>query len=558
MMRGNSNRSGIPAMHSSARALAALVLACGLFAAPAAANHLTEALTAQLATGAGQLTTERDERELAVLDAFYRERGMATVWVDEAEGVGNTARRVAEVVADAGRNGLDPRDYGIDRIRGLMAAQTPEDLAALEVRMSLAVIRLASDLAAGRLEPSKVDPEHFLTPTGAIPADVIRQAAEAPDVAAFIAGFEPPQPEYLRLRDTLAHYRELAAAGGWPMVPAGDTLDPGMTDPRVPALRQRLRAEGDLDPGADLAATGGPADFYDDALKGAMLSFQNRHGLDPDGRVGPATLAALNVTAEERVQQILLNMERRRWMEDDLGERYAFVNLADFHAKVVDGAKTIFVSRVVVGRPYFRTPVFSKDMTYVVVNPYWNVTPSIARNELLPKIKKDPGYLAEHNYELLSDWSEGAVPLDPGSIDWSTVSKSSFGFKIRQRPGEGNALGRVKFMFPNSHNIYMHDTPAKSLFNKYQRTFSHGCIRVHQPREFAEVVLAGLGWSREKIDAAIASERSQVVSLDKPLPVHITYLTAWTNKDGTVNFRDDVYGRDKILKSALLGPDATF
>ncbi|MBT5415342.1 MAG: L,D-transpeptidase family protein [Rhodospirillaceae bacterium] len=534
--------------------LAALVVCC-LFAAPAAADHLSEALAAQLATGAGQMTSERDERDLAVLDAFYRERNMATVWVDETVGVGPTARQTAEVIADMDRNGLDPRNYGLDGIRSLMAASTPEDLAALEIRLSLAVIRLASDLSAGRLEPSKVDPEHYLTPTGVVPADVIRRAAQAPDVALFLASFEPQQDEYRRLRDTLAHYRALAAAGGWPKVAEGEeTLDPGMTDPRVVQLRARLRAEGDLDPYEDLTAQGGPADFYDEPLKSALVTFQNRHGLEPDGRVGPATLAALNVTAEERVDQIMLNMERRRWMEDDLGRRYVFVNLADFHTKVVDGAKTVFVSRVVIGRPYFRTPVFSKDMTYVVVNPYWNVTPSIARNELLPKIKEDPGYLAAHNYELLSGWSEEAVPLDPRSIDWSTVSKSSFGYKIRQRPGEGNALGRVKFMFPNSHNIYMHDTPSKSLFNKYERTFSHGCIRVHKPREFAEVVLASQGWSREKIDAAIASEQSQVISLAEALPVHITYLTAWTNKDGTVHFRDDVYGRDKTLKAALLGP----
>jgi murein L,D-transpeptidase YcbB/YkuD len=531
--------------------LVALLLCC-LFAAPASASPLSEALAVQPATGAGELRSERDERDLAVLAAFYGQLDMKPVWVEEG-GATDRAREMAEVIGGETRNGLDPKDYGIERIRGLMGATAPEDLAALDVRLSLAAIRLASDLASGRVEPSKVDPEHFLAPSGVIAADVIRQAAVAEDIGAFMASFEPPQDEYVRLRDTLARYRELAANGGWPMVPEGDTLDPGMTDPRVVPLRARLRAEGDLDPYEDLAASGGPADLYDDALKGALVSFQNRHGLEPDGRVGPSTLAALNVSAEERVEQILLNMERRRWMEDDLGDRYVFVNLADFHAKVVDGPKTVFVSRVVVGRPYFRTPVFSEDMTYVVINPYWNVTPSIARNELLPKIKQDVSYLSANDYELLSDWSDDAVPVDPRGIDWNTVSKSSFGFKIRQRPGESNALGRVKFMFPNSHNIYMHDTPAKSLFNKYERAFSHGCVRLHKPREFAEVVLAGQGWTREKIDAAIASGQSQVVTLDRPLPVHITYLTAWTNKDGTVHFRDDVYGRDKILKAALLG-----
>ncbi len=547
---------------------AAILAAMLLGAAPANAAHLTEALESRLGTGAGQLSSEQDERDLAMLLDFYRARGMAPVWVGEAEGVSARARILSEVIAAADLDGLDPADYGASRIRGLLAAQTPEDLATLEVGMSLGLVRFASDLAAGRLEPSQVDPEHYIFPEEVDRAAVIRDAAaNAEDIRAFVAGYQPQQDQYRRLKATYARYDAIAGAGGWPAVPEGPTLKPGMTDDRVVSLRARLRAEGDLAPEQDLSASGGDARLFDDELVAAAVRFQNRHGLEPDAKIGPKTLQALNVTAGERVEQILINMERRRWMSDDLGQRYVFVNLADFHLKVVDEPKTIFVTRVVVGKPFFRTPVFSKDkpffrtpvfskdMTYVVVNPYWNVPPSIARNEILPKIKEDPGYLAAKNFELLSDWSNDAAVIDPATIDWASMTRRNFTYKVRQGPGEGNALGRLKFMFPNPFNIYLHDTPSKTLFERYERTFSHGCVRVQHPRDFAAVVLGGQSdWDPARIEAAIASEIPQVVSLAEPLPVHITYLTAWTNKDGTVHFRDDVYGRDVPLRTALLGP----
>jgi murein L,D-transpeptidase YcbB/YkuD len=297
-----------------------------------------------------------------------------------------------------------------------------------------------------------------------------------------------------------------------------------MTGPRVALLRARLQASSDPEEARLAAAISGATQFYDEALNAAVIRFQDRHGLAQDGKVGAKTRAALNVPIGARIQQMVLNLERRRWMPDDRGARYVFVNLADFELKVVHEPRTVFDTRVVVGAPYHRTPVFSAEMTYLEINPYWNVPRSIARNELLPKIREDPGYLAANDFELLSDWSESAAAIDPRSVDWSRITPETFAYRLRQRPGDGNALGRIKFMFPNRFNVYLHDTPARHLFEEAERSFSHGCIRVEQPESFGAVVLARDGWPLERINAAIARGERTIVSLKEPLPVHIAYL----------------------------------
>ncbi len=522
------------------------LLLLGLPPAAGQTSVAAEDLARYLRMGAGTASEQAAER-LVVLAAFYRERQMAPLWLDE-NGATARARSLAAALRSADRSGLDPEDYGASIIAGLLPAGAPDERAELELRLSLGLIEITSDLASGRLEPHKVDPELFVYPQEVDPAKVIRTAATVTDIAAFVGSFEPAQPEYQRLRAALADYRALAAAGGWPAVTDGPTLKPGMTAPRVAQLRARLGVP---------AASGTDPALFDDELARAVESFQQRHGLEQDGAVGQNTLAALNVSVEDQIRQILLNLERRRWMPDNPGERYVFVNLADFELKVVDGPKTVFDTRVVVGAPYHRTPVFSGEMTYLEINPYWNVPPSIARNELLPKIRQDPGYLAANNFELLSDWSDSAKVLDAHTIDWSTVTPERFAYKLRQGPGPGNALGHIKFMFPNRFNVYLHDTPARGLFAKDQRSFSHGCIRVANPEQLGAFVLDRQdGWSLAEIEAAIATGQRMVVPLQEPLPVHITYLTAWVNKDGSVNFRRDVYGRDEILAAALLSPDA--
>lgn len=577
----------------SGRLVAAIGLVCGLLLAAPAGAAVPDALR-------DRLTAEQDEiwigaaakSDRATLDEFYAGRGDAPVWIAADGTPSDKARQLSQNLLNAAEHGLEPAHYEAERIAELLEEEGDEAMAELELRLSLALIRFASDLDSGRLDPRRVDPEHYSYPQDVDRAAVLPDSLKAQDIWVFLRAFQPQQNEYARLKGALAHYRSLAEGGGWDPIPEGETLKEGMRDPRVPALRQRLLLLGDLEPKesqADSArataavdsagdevelpqaestmappkdelpadaetAVGPPEEIYTPVLVAALKRFQHRHGLTEDGVVGPKTLEALNVPVEKRIEQMVMNMERRRWMPDDRGNRYIFVNLANFDAKLVDGLDTVFHTKVVVGAPYHRTPVFSDVMTYMEINPVWNVPESIARKELLPKIQEDPNYLAESNYTLLMSWDQNAPKVDPQSINWSEITASSFPFRIRQEAGENNALGRIKFMFPNQFNIYLHDTPARSLFARTERAFSHGCIRVAKPLELAAAVLKGQGdWNLERVAEAVESGVTQRVNLERPLPVHLTYITAWVNKDGTVHFRNDIYGRDKLLASALLG-----
>jgi murein L,D-transpeptidase YcbB/YkuD len=523
---------------------------------PALAGPLEDALSAQLRLAASDAATEEGTRTITVLEGFYRSRQMAPLWVTEA-GARAPAKELSQLLSAADQDALDPDDYGTAAIDALLGATRPDFLADLEVRLSLGLMDFAADLGQGRITPHISDPKLFVFREDIDKAEVIAAAAQTDDLAAFVHGYRPQTPRYDRLKTALAHYRALAADGGWEPIPEGPTLKPEMTNERVALLRARLKLWGDLADADDRALTGGDPGLYDEAMVDAVKRMQYRLGLDTDGAIGPKTLAAINLPVEVRIEQMILNLERRRWMPDDLGERYVFVNLADFELKVVDREKTIWDTRVVVGKPYHKTPVFSHKMSYLELNPYWNVPPSIARQELLGKIQKDPNYLRDNNFTLFSDWSSKASVVDPASVNWGRMTRASFPYKIRQGSGDGNALGRVKFMFPNRFNVYLHDTPSKSLFSRAERSFSHGCIRVQDPLTFAEIVLAGTeGWSRAQIDSTVETSKRTVVSLAEPLPVHISYLTAWVNKDGSVNFRKDIYGRDAQLAEALIGPRA--
>ena len=292
--------------------------------------------------------------------------------------------------------------------------------------------------------------------------------------------------------------------------------------------------------------------MFDEPLDAAVKRFQHRHGLAADGVVGKQTRQALNVPVAQRIEQLMINMERWRWIPHDLGPRYIVVNIADFSLTMVDEGRVRGTMRVVVGRNYRKTPVFSGTMTYLEFNPFWNVPRRLAVEDILPRVRKDPAYLEREGIRIFSGWSEDAVMLSPSEVDWASLNQNYFPIRLQQAPGPKNALGRIKFMFPNPHAVYLHDTPARGLFNRVTRDFSSGCIRVEDPATLAEFVLDGTaGWDRKTITERLGDGEHRIVRLQRPIPVHLLYWTAWADTDGTVFFREDIYGRDAPLMRAL-------
>jgi murein L,D-transpeptidase YcbB/YkuD len=316
-----------------------------------------------------------------------------------------------------------------------------------------------------------------------------------------------------------------------------------MSDARVPALRARLAATGDLDP----ATTGAADDVYDGATVEGVRRFQARHGLEQDGTIGPATTAALNVPVETRIEQMRVNLERARWVLGDLGDDFLVVNVAGFRLYLVRRNEIVWTTRVQVGQPYRRTPIFVATLSYLVFNPTWTVPPTILRRDILPAVRNDVGYLASRNIDVIDD---SGMVVDATTIDWSS---STLPFRFVQRPGPNNALGRVKFMFPNEHSVYLHDTPSRDLFDRESRAFSSGCIRVEDPLELARLLLRR-GWDEERIDAMVRAGRTETVLLDDPITVLLLYWTAEADAGGRVVFHSDVYTRDAEVSSALAQP----
>ncbi|MEP4033995.1 L,D-transpeptidase family protein [Roseibium polysiphoniae] len=473
--------------------------------------------------------------------AFYEARGYAPIWLD-TDGLQERGHLTLAAFAAANDHALNPDNYGpLLFAERLDAAQSDEDWAALELDLTAQFIRYATHLSSGRVQPNEINKALNIFPHVPEPVDLLTQANESVDFSAFLEALSPNTPNYARLKRRLAQYRDKAALGGFTVIPDGEVLKPGMEDDRTTLLRQRL-AEEDY-----MLATDHSGTVYDGALVEAVKEFQEYHGLSVDGVIGKNTLAEINVPIRQKLIQMELNMERRRWMPDFLGDTYVFVNLADQNLKLVKNGKTWHTTRVVVGKPYHATPVFSDEMTYVEINPYWNVPYSIATKEYLPKLRQNPNALSAQNIRIFS----GEQEVAPTQVAWNYYSGSNFPFKLRQDPGGRNALGRIKFMFPNQFNIYIHDTPSKTLFDRAQRDFSHGCIRVSDPFALGDVLLSDQGYDRAKLEAIRDAGARKVVKLEEPVQVHLTYLTAWMNKDGSTHFRRDIYDRDEVLLKAM-------
>jgi len=502
-------RSTLLGRVAAAMLLAVLVSPVPALSAPGA-SEIKDALednTSPPLAGGG-LRLNRD-----TLEAAYRAREYEPVWTDP-----KMTADFESALGVAGREGLDPESFDFSALKSALSGS---DLTPVgrELLLSDRFLAYAQVLAQGRVAPSAVEDDWLLPRPGFEPDVALHALADSKNVDATLTAFLPPSPDYDRLRQMLEHYKVLAAAGGWQPIVTDQKIEPGQKGDLVKALRARLAAEGDLDP----AQAWG--DSYDPAVVAAMKHFQTRHGLDPDGRVGAGTLAALNVSAADRVKQIEVTLERWREMPRVYPPTRISVNVAAAILTLYRDGEPTLTSRVVVGDVDHPTPVLTARIVSALFNPPWNVPASITKKELAPKIKRDPGYLARNHYIYV-------------------------GSRIQQTPGPWNALGGVKFELPNPLDVYLHDTPAKPLFAKAVRTASHGCVRVQQARPLASTLL-GDDWPAEAVDQAIAAGETKRVYLKAVMPVYLLYLTAFTDDDGTAEFREDVYGRDDDLAEAL-------
>ena len=473
--------------------------------------------------------------------AFYQSTNYAGIWTGQG---GRDARRrevFLRALSDAPAHGLpvgafDPTARGVD----LRAVRTGRELGRAEVAMTRAFLDFARALQTGVIAPGGADDGLVLTVPHRDRGETLRAFAAA-SPGAFIATLPPQSPEYARLMRARFEMERIAAQGGWGPTIRAQAVKPGQSGAGVTALRDRLIEMGYLRRTARAE--------YADAMTQAVARFQADHGLETDGVAGAGTLAMLNLSAEEKLAKLLVALERERWMNMPLGARHVWVNIPDFHAAIVDDGRTTFRTRCVVGKdvPDRRTPEFSEVMEHMVVNPTWNVPKSIATKEYLPLLKRNP-YAVPH----LDIIDRTGRKVNPGLVRWHMLSESYFPFDMREPPSQGNALGLVKFMFPNRWNIYLHDTPAKSLFGRQKRDFSHGCIRLADPFDFAYTLLARqTGDPQGAFQKTLSTGRETFVDLEENLPVHITYRTAFTRPKGPTQFRGDVYGRDARVWAAL-------
>ncbi len=496
---------------------------------------------------------------------FYRARGFALGWFKNHQ-VRPQAEVLLAEIAKAKDEGLESNKYQSNNITSLLAelktvGRDTARRSGLERRTDLALtgtyMAWASDYYRGVANPRDVKGGKWEVKPNKIKLHkaLLTFLGERKSRYNYYE-FAPLHPEYEQLKKALAAYRAQEQAGGWPKLPAGLKLKPGDSSAAVPALRQRLLGAAGSPGGgtatphpsvgqAGVAATG---NVYDPALVAAVKTFQQDAGLKANGLLGAGTVAELNVPITARIDQLILNMERWRWLPKRFEDNYLLVNIPEYRLHVIEQGKEAFSMRVIVGKLMHETPIFSDRMEFVVLSPYWNVPFSIIANELRPKLVANPHYLDRLDMEVVKGEGSTATPIDPASINWATATEDNFKYTLRRRPGPQNDLGDVKFLFPNSNNVYLHDTPHNELFAESQRDFSHGCVRVQEPIKLAAYLLRkSPEWSQQNILSAVAKRQEKYVALKEKLPVYLVYFTAWADADGRPHFRDDIYGHDKAL-----------
>ncbi len=483
-----------------------------------------------------------------LIRAFYTQHSFKPAWTDA-----KVSAQLRRAIDESRLDGLDPSDYHATLLQQLSVdVSTPrastETRAKYDILQTDAFIRLAYHLSFGKVDPTTFDPQWNYART--LRSENVERAIEAAiadgNVYQTLTGLRPTHRLYVSLQRELERYQ-----AGQMQIPAsaiapGITIKPDGQDPRIPALRARLTASGDLTPATDMRST-----IYDTSLQAAVRRFQARMGIKNDAVIGARTIEELNVPIADRIRQLRVNLDRGRVLLHELPNEFVVVNVAGYEIYLVRGAKTVWRSRVQVGKPYRRTPIFRSEIDYLVWNPTWTVPPGILRNDILPLAKRDPQSITRKGLDVLD---ANGRKLDPATIDWSQY-RGSIPYTLRQPPGPTNALGRVKFMFPNPYSVYLHDTPSRSLFDSDDRSFSSGCVRVERPIELALLLLNDPpDWNEASVARMIESERTTNVALRKKIPVLLAYWTAWVDTEDRINFRRDVYGQDAQWARGLEQP----
>ena len=474
------------------------------------------------------------------ISLFYFERNYEPFWIENRKRLESLSRSLSE----AGSHGLPEFRYPLGELKEALFEDDPTQKAKLELMATEAFLLFAQDISGGILKPNMIDANINVDPQRREASELLASLTESFDVSSFFENLFPRSNEYEYLVGELRRMRDILRNGSWgDPVPSGTTLQVGMTHEHVPFLRKRLSKMG-----YPVSQTN--QRLFDEQLDASVKKFQEYHGLNPDGVFGKRSIEAINVSPKTRLVQVLVNLERMRWNNQDRGTEYVSVNQANFYAYFKSGNKKVWESRVVIGLPSNQTAEFNDTMTHMVVNPTWHVPKSIAVDEYLPLIQKDSNFLVDNEMVLMVRGTDTII--DSSLIDMQAFTPDNFPFLIKQIPSNINALGMVKFMFPNKFSIYMHDTPMKELFFKDERTFSHGCIRLQEPFEFAYSLLRNQVVDPvNKFQEILKKEEETYINLSRNIPVYITYRTAFFDDFGQVHYRADVYGRDALVYMAL-------
>jgi murein L,D-transpeptidase YcbB/YkuD len=479
------------------------------------------------------------------LTNLYQLRNYKLIWSDGKQ-YNNNARQLLNAIQQADEYGLNAFDYDVKLLQDFLEATSIDQtlLSKSDIVFSHAYVKLASHISKGKLTDSQSifssDDPLLIT---------LNEATENNAIHSTIHNLQPKHSHYKNLAQALSNYRQVEERVDYlqaPIVLTKRSYQLGDHSAEIPKLRKLLHAFGDYQHD-DLSS-----ELLDDSLMLAISKFQTRHGLDADGILGKQTVRALNIPIWERIQQLELNLARAQALPDISTGRHLLVNIPAYKLYLYDNQQLTYQSNVVVGKKKHKTPVISSQLTKIILSPYWNVPKSITYNEIIPALQRDPNYLAKNNMKLLSTDSNHARVINPDSIDWLNFSQSNTNFRVRQEPGGRNSLGNIKFIFPNRHSVYLHDTPSRRLFALPQRAFSHGCIRLEDPFGLAETLVSNdLGLSKYDLLDLSKQSKSKTVSLSEAVPIHITYMTAWADEQGIVNFRPDIYNRDSQLFASL-------